>query len=301
MNTAYNGYLQVLAHKKRILVFDDDTVVLRMHPEFLEAFDTYNCYSATETTDTHLISILTVGKIDAVIIESANPSDTLRICRHINQYDWKIALVVIVPDGALVPEYRESNAIVDTMLCRPFEQSVLIKKMVTALAAKQAMMQLSHSLGLESLLNDQGDIETFKNTFEGNILLICETLKNHAQRLENGELSPELFKDIANSVEKISQIFSHHHYTKHVAKIFDNLALYLEQYDFSNTNISVLEGFDFLTKVVEDIIVYMKDFFINRIFSDVYVFEHSLDNSIEFMKNHLESRADTQSEMEFFE
>lgn len=301
MNVQYKGYLGVLAHKKRIVIFDDNTVILKTQPNILNAFETYNCYAANDITDAHITSILTQAKVDVIIIESADPAEVVRICRHITQFDWSIALIVIIPEGALVPEYREANVIADTMICRPLNDEILIQKIVTALAAKQTMIQLSLSLGLESLLDDQEDIETFKRTFEGNILLLCETLQDRAQRLEYGELSHQIFSEIADDMDKISQIFGHHHYTRHVAKIFDNLSSYLRTYDFSNVDISTLEGFNYLTRIVEDIIVYVKDFFINRIFSDVYIFEHSLENSIEFMKNCLEKREDDESEMEFFD
>lgn len=299
--THYKGYLSVLAHTKRIAVFDDNTLVLQTQQNLLELFESYNCYSATDITEGHLSSILARARIDAVIIESSDPVEVVRLCQHIIHFDWKIALIVIVPEGVAPALYREANAIADTMICRPHNEEALIQKMVTALAAKQTMAQLSLSLGLESLLADTGDIETFKRTFEGNILLLCEGLQDRAQRLEDGELSSELFKDIAQDMEKISKIFAHHHYTSHVAKIFDDFALYLQTFNFNTIDISTIEGFNYLTRIVEDITVYVKDFFINRIFSDVYVFEHSLENSIEFMKNTLEKHEETQSKLEFFE
>ena len=301
MTAQYRGYLSVLAHTKKVVVFDDSTATLKTHPHLLELFESYNCYSVNDITDTHLSTILTRARIDVVIIESADPAEVVRLSQHITRLDWRIALIVIVPEGAEPSLYREANSIADTMICRPLTEETLIQKMVTALAAKQTMTQLSLSLGLESLLADHGDIETFKRTFEGNILLLCDVLQDQAQRLENGELSPELFNEVADDMEKIAKIFGHHHYTGHVAKTFDNFALYLRNFNFNTIDISTIEGFNYLTRIVEDITTYVKDFFVNRIFSDVYVFEHSLENSIEFMKNTLEKREDTQSEMEFFE
>ncbi|MFA6143597.1 MAG: response regulator [Sulfurimonas sp.] len=301
MSDHYKGCLGVLAHKKHIAVFDDNTTILKTYPKLLEAFNTFNCYAVNDATDEHLTSILTTGNIDAVIIESRDAVEVIRLCKHILRFDWKIAIVVIVPEEALIPSFRPANAIVDTILCRPITEEMLVQKMVTALAAKQTIIQLSLSLGLESLLLDQGDIETFKRTFEGNILLLCETLYDYEQRLKSGELSPVFFGELADVMEKIAKIFEHHHYTSHIAKIFDRLALYLRSYNFEMVDFTTLEGFDYLTDIVNDIIFYMKNFFVNRIFTDVYVFEHSLENSIQFMKNRLENKEDTQSEMEFFD
>lgn len=300
MNQHYRGCLGALAYKKRILVFDDDTVILRNHPDLLEPFEIYNCYAAGSMSEEHLGAILTSWKPDVVVVESSNPEHTIRLCRHITQFDWKIALVVVVPEGSIVPDYREANALTDTMLCRPAPDEVLLRKIVTAMAAKQTLIQLSHSLNLENLLNDTSDIDTFKVTFEGHILVLCESLVELSHRLKDGELSKELFDELSDSMETISQIFGHHLYTRHVSVIFEDLGDYLRNFDFDTIDISTLEGFDYLVSIVDDIIHYVRNFFVNRIFSDVYVFEHSLKNSIEFMKNRLENREDNTSVLEFF-
>lgn len=300
MKRHYKAYLGVLAYKKKVLVFDDNTLLLRTNPEILEMFEIFNSYAANETTEEHLSSILTTWKPDAVIIESANPEDVFRLCTHIGEFNWKTAIIVIVPDEAFAPEFRKANALADSMLCRPCTEDALIHKIVTALAAKQTMVQLSMSLDLENLLNDSSDIETFKVTFEGNILLLCDSLQSLSQRLHDGELSPLIFGEIAEAMDAISQIFAHHHYTQHVSQVFQNLGDYLRHFNFETIDISTLEGFDYLVNIVDDITLYVKNFFVNRLFSDVYVFEHSLENSIEFMKNRLEKREDTLSELEFF-
>lgn len=300
MNQHYRGCLGALAYKKRILVFDEDTYILRNHPDILETFELYNSYSADTVSEEHLSSILTSWKPDVVVVQSADPLQVSKICRHITQFDWKIALVVIVPEGGNVPDYRDANAMTDTMLCLPAPQEVLLRKIVTALAAKQSLIQLSHTLNLDNLLNDTSDIETFKVTFEGHILILCESLTLLSDRLKNGELSAALFTEIADAMDAISLIFGHHHYTHHVSAIFDELGEYLRRFNFETIDISTLEGFDYLVSIVDDIVHYVRNFFVNRIFSDVYVFEHSLKNSIEFMKNRLENREDTASALEFF-
>lgn len=300
MNKKYTGFLGVLAYKKRILIFDDNTVILQTQPDVLEAFELYNSYAANNLAEEHLSSILTTWKPDAVIIESNNPEEVIRLCTHISQADWKIAIIVIVPDSSNILAYRAANAIADTMLCRPCTNEAVVQKIVTALAAKQSMIQLSLSLDLENLLNDSSDLETLKVTFEGNILLLCESLHNLSIRLKDGELSPALFNEIADAMDAIAQIFAHSHYTHHVSRIFKNLGDYLRHFNFDSIDISTLEGFDYLINIVDDITLYVKNFFVNRLFSDVYIFEHSLENSIVFMKNRLENREDTLSDLEFF-
>jgi hypothetical protein len=42
------------------------------------------------------------------------------------------------------------------------------------------------------------------------------------------------------------------------------------------------------------------DMFVDRIFKDVYIFEYSLHNNYEFMKNKLSGNSEDESELEFF-
>lgn len=300
MNQRYLGFLEVLAHKKRILVFDDNSVVLRTQPELLEAFELFNVFAVSKNNREHLSSLLTAWKPDVILVESSEAQEVVELCEEVAATDWKIAIVVVVPDDADVASYRAANAYADTMLCRPCTHTHLLQKLVTAMAAKQSMIQLSHSLNLETLLKDKGDIESFKITFEGNILVLCESLEDLSNRLKTGELGEDLFEELAAFMDAISKIFAHHHYTSHVAKIFDNLALYLRQFNFDSIDIEDIEGFDYLVNIIDDIIFYVKNFFVNRVYSDVYVFEHSLENSIEFMKNRLSHNEDILSDLEFF-
>jgi hypothetical protein len=61
------------------------------------------------------------------------------------------------------------------------------------------------------------------------------------------------------------------------------------------------EGFIYLARIAEDIKMYIEEYFIARQFSDVYIFEDSLLNSIEFMERSFENvEEEDLSEVEFF-
>jgi hypothetical protein len=78
------------------------------------------------------------------------------------------------------------------------------------------------------------------------------------------------------------------------------MSAFLRMYDFEDVDLSTLEGFDYLVEITKDIHNYLESFFIKRIFSDVYVFEHSLHDSILFMIRRLTKSQNTKSDVEFF-
>ena len=63
-----------------------------------------------------------------------------------------------------------------------------------------------------------------------------------------------------------------------------------------------LHGFNHLSAIIEDTNANLMDMFVDRIFKDVYVFEHSLRSNIKFMENVLTPNVNLsdESELEFF-
>ena len=64
-----------------------------------------------------------------------------------------------------------------------------------------------------------------------------------------------------------------------------------------------LEGFEYLSRIIEDISTYLFEYFVSRVFVDVYLFEDSLKNSIQFMKDRLRTKdtSNDASELSFFD
>ncbi len=84
--------------------------------------------------------------------------------------------------------------------------------------------------------------------------------------------------------------------------VFTDLAYYLKSLDIQKIKIENIEGFVYLARIIDDIQNYLFEYFVSRIFVDVYVFQDSLKNSIKFMQDRLQT-ADTShddSELNFF-
>ena len=294
----YKNFLSLLAKTRNLLVFDEGTL-LKQYKEILETFQSYRYNNINETTVASVSHMLISMNVDIVLIYGTTSKQILDLCQDIVKYNKTIVITAILENR----DYSICDKIVnlvDTVLYAPFEPEMLYKKLSTALSAKLMIYEMSHTLNTHKKFLDDTGIDTYLDAYEGDIIILDPILFRLAERLKSGELSHELFCEIADEIEKIGKIFAYHHYTAHLTTIFDEMTAFLRIYSFDNVDVSTLEGFDYLVEIVQDIRSYLTNFFVKRIFSDVYVFEHSLHDSIVFMINHLTKRKDKKSEVEFF-
>ena len=107
---------------------------------------------------------------------------------------------------------------------------------------------------------------------------------------------------IAQELDEVANIFSNNKHTISVTIIYENLASYLRNLDLETIEAQNLSGFTYLSEILDDVSLYLINMFVDRIFKDIYVFEQSLINNIEFMKNKLLGidEDNDESELEFF-
>ncbi|MBU1658034.1 hypothetical protein KKG72_03155 [bacterium] len=297
INYNYKNFISLLAKTRQLLVYDDGKL-LKNYKDILEAFELYRYSSMNDMAISHLSNMLISVKVDMVLIYSTDYDKVLSLCTEIQKYDRNIVITVILEDynGTC----SEIANLADTIVFAPFEAETLNKKMSIALSAKLMLYEMTHTLNTHKKFLDGTGIDAYLDAYEGDVIILLEILSALIQRLKSGELSHEFFCEIANEIQKIGEIFTYHHYTAHVTMIFDEMVAFLRMYSFDDVDVATLEGFDYLVEILQDIQSYINNFFVKRIFCDVYVFEHSLHDSIIFMINHLHSRVDTKSEVEFF-
>ncbi len=297
INYNYKNFISLLAKTRHLLVYDDGKL-LKNHKDILEAFELYRYNNVNDAAISHISNILISVKVDMVLIYSNDYEKVLYLCNEILKYDKNIVITVILE------EHNETCLkianLVDTLVYAPFETETLNKKISIALSAKLMLYGMMHTINThKKFLNDTG-IDAYLDAYQGDITILIEILSALSERVKSGELSHEFFCEIASELEKIGKIFAYHHYTAHMTTVFDEMAAFLRIYSFDDVEIEALEGFDYLVEILQDIRCYIDNFFVKRIFSDVYVFEHSLQDSIIFMINRLNNRIDTKSELEFF-
>jgi len=297
INHNYQNFLALLAKTRHLLIFDDGEL-LKHHKNIFDAFEGYRYNNLSEASIAHLSNMLISLKVDMVLIATKEYEKAAYICREIGKYDKNIVITVVLGEQNSLS--IEIANLADTLVYAPFEEEALYKKISIALSAKLMLYEMTHTLNTHKKFLDESGIEGYLDAYEKDAKILLVTLGALIQRVESGELSHEFFCEIANEIEKTGKIFTYHHYTAHVGMIFDEMAAFLRMYSFDDVELSALEGFDYLIEILKDISGYIENFFIKRIFSDVYVFEHSLHDSIVFMINRLNNREDIKSEVEFF-
>jgi len=142
--------------------------------------------------------------------------------------------------------------------------------------------------------------EEFLDTYEGEVMFVCDELGDYVDAIDKKMVDKELIDVIALKCEEISEVFISSTYTQHLSPIFLELARFLQKLDMESLE-SEHEGFLYLARIVEDIQMYINEYFVERRFSDVYIFEDSLLNSIEFMERSFQGEVEEDiSEVEFF-
>jgi len=134
-----------------------------------------------------------------------------------------------------------------------------------------------------SKVNDK--LDEFFDTYEGQLIFIVDELVEYNDRLKAGELSNEMLKDVASRVQTLADIFSKEEQISDAVDVFNDFSKYLNKLDLSQIDSSLLHAFDYLCALIDDINTYMMEMFVDRVFRDVYVFQHSFENNLLFMKD----------------
>ncbi len=142
--------------------------------------------------------------------------------------------------------------------------------------------------------------EEFLDTYEGEIMFVCDELGDFVDAIDKKIIDRELLLEISEKAQEVSDVFLSSTYTQHVTPIFLELANFLRAFDVESYD-TEHEGYMYLARIVEDIKMYIDEYFVKREFTDVYLFEDSLLNSIEFMERAFAGEKEEDiSEVEFF-
>lgn len=296
----HSHYLTFLAENYNILLFSNKNY---------GAYDDIKTFFANafqrNIEDAELKNVditLMVNKIDIVILDATDDiAQANRFYKVISDYSNRIVVMSIINEsiGSDAVDLIKAS---DTILFDSFTSEELKDKLVQILSVFYTIISIGRrDVNLKSGSSDVDMLVDFLDFYEGNSLFIVDELIELNQRLKAGELSKELLAEIGKKVLEISEIFSKHVLLMGVSPVFKELGEFLVNLDFSTLKPSGLKGFDYLSEIINDCNKSLMDMFVDRIFKDVYIFEHSLKNNIEFMKNKLflEETKDN-SELDFF-
>lgn len=299
----YKNFLSLLATKAQLLVYDDG-VLLREHKALFDLFSFYRYSNINETTVANISGMLLSMECDLVLIYTKQLKEASEILQNVRRFDPNISVVLILEeysDGVCAEMINAADAV----LIEGFAPKDLYKKVSNALEMKLMAYKLTHTLSTHKEHAEEEDVNIYIQNYMHDVELFLERLDELIERLGSGELGHEFFCEIADEMDFIGNIFDKHRYTKHIKMIFDELSAFLRIYDFEQVDVSTLVGFDYLSEILKDMRCYVVSFFIDHIFSDVYVFQASLRDTILFMIRRLTNReaeykAKRDDDVEFF-
>ena len=302
MSKDYGKYLQFLASEYNILYIGKDSQEIydRTSEYFLSASKVDVNVEILEKINT----ILTKRHINVVVFDVKDNNTLIGdFLKAVQSFDDEIMTLLMFEPK----EYRKLFDVVphvDISISYPIEEDMFQKKIFTLLSRGYALNSIGRReiiLKQESVTEDSMD--NFFDTYEGSALFLSDDLMDIVKNLNDGNLSQHFFVNIAQRVDEVADIFSKAEQTDSVTVIYEDLASYLRSLDLEKIEPENLSGFTYLSEILSDVSIYLMDMFVDRIFKDVYVFKHSLQNNIEFMENKLKGKSEDEdeSELEFFE
>ena len=283
--------------EKNLLIYSNSDFT-----QYTKIFEMFNSYKICNITDLSLENFgayIVTNSIDAIFIDFIPEAD--KVYDILNSFNHRFSLMLYL--GANTPKLHVGLInMSEAMIAEPFDEEMLMYKFFTMLNSDSAISAINNASNAMSKRPEvqSGQLDSYLDTYEGQILFLSESLQSNLEHLESGELSNALLNEISIQIDEVGKIFANHFYTKKVTHVFTKLSSYLRDLKLNEIKIENFEGFEYLTRIIEDINTYMIEYFVDRLFTNVYVFEDSLENSIQFMKDKLSNVADESSELEFF-
>ncbi len=301
MSKNYSSYLQFLASEYNILYIGKDSETI--YDETSVYFASSSKVDVNQEILNKINSILTKRHIDIVVFDVSDNNILIAdFFQAIKTFDDEIMTLLMFEPK----EYKKLFDIVpfvDVSVSYPVDKDLFQKKLFTVLSRNYAL----NSIGRREIVLKQKNVtedsmDKFFDTYEGSALFLADDLMEIVKNLNDGNLSQHFFVNIADRVDEIANIFSKAEQTSSVTPIYEELASYLRNLNLEEIEPQNLSGFTYLSEILSDVSLYLMDMFVDRIFKDVYVFEHSLQSNIEFMKNSLSGKSEDEddSELEFF-
>lgn len=299
MSRDYLKYVKFLAGKYSVLYIGDDSSFL---DDELSSLSTFLQVDANDSVLDELEGILLVSEIRVVIINIfADVAKMEEIFKRVKEYDENLYVMVIF-DLELSRELYELLPFVDSIVTYPVNKAIFYEKLFSLLSICYSLDAISRrDIVLKSKNATELDEESFYDLYAGSVMFIVNDLSDIIISLDSGEMSKQFLVSISDKLEEVVDIFSKSSKTESIVPIFKELIFFLKELELEKIEPKNLKGFSYLSNILNDINIYLSDIFIDRILKNVYIFEHSLQDNIEFMKNTFyPSEVGTKSELEFF-
>ena len=299
MGRDYSNYLQFLALEHNILYIGKDSHAI--YNSISDYFASASKIDINQEILEKLNAILTKRHIDIVVfdVKDNNPL-IIEFFHAIKKFNDEIMTMLLFEPK----EYHklfDMVPFVDINVSYPISTKMFEKKLFTLLSRSYALNSIGRrEIILKQKCVTEDSIDKFFDTYEGSALFLADDLMEIVKNLNDGNLSYQFFINIAHKLDEVADIFSKTQQTQSVTPIYEDLASYLKTLDLETIEPKNLSAFSYLADILSDVSVYLMDMFVDRIFKDVFIFEHSLKSNIEFMKSHLNGEQENEGEIDFF-
>jgi len=299
MGRDYSNYLQFLALEHNILYIGKDSHAI--YNSISDYFASASKIDINQEILEKLNAILTKRHIDIVVfdVKDNNPL-IIEFFHTIKKFNDEIMTMLLFEPK----EYHklfDMVPFVDINVSYPISTKMFEKKLFTLLSRSYALNSIGRrEIILKQKCVTEDSIDKFFDTYEGSALFLADDLMEIVKNLNDGNLSYQFFINIAHKLDEVADIFSKTQQTQSVTPIYEDLASYLKTLDLETIEPKNLSAFTYLADILSDVSVYLMDMFVDRIFKDVFIFEHSLKSNIEFMKSHLNGEQESEGKIDFF-
>lgn len=291
-----NKYFKYVAKDKRLLMFGDSLL-----EEFADIFNSFNQVISQEIlpfTIENLSATINDFNIDIIVITAKQNDNTIpQILSNIKDYKDLHVMLYCNQDGLNFNENLIN--ISDVIFTKKISKKNLQEKIYNLISDKIASSYIDSSS--DELQNNR---VRYKDAFDIEVMFLAEDLKNISKAIGNGDISQEVFDKLKKNISKVSSIVNNYLMSsKAIKRIIKELDEYLNNFDLDSVDITHIEGFEYLSNLIEDLAVFLDKYFITKEMENMYIIEDSLKNSFEYVKLVFEGKHnsdDDNSEMEFF-
>lgn len=282
--------LKFIAKNKNLLLFGEDN--LKHLSGLFNMFNNVLLQESTSYTLNNLNTTISNNNIDVIIINSKeNIEELYSYLLEIIKYE---NIQILYCQNEKEEIHFQMMNLSNTSFTKSINEELLSYKMYSLLQNK----------AFDETKPKDDENNTYIDSFEIQIIFIRDELYHLSKIIDEGDISESNLHKVRQSINRINRIFENYiMYSKKIKKSMRYFGALLNKVDFKQASIENIESFNYLSRIIEDIANFLDNYFIKRNFTDLYVVEDSLENSLKFLKSSLDGKEkDTDdSSLEFFE
>ena len=297
MVTKFSNKITLLTQNSKLLVIGTLT---DSHNQLLDTYFQQKEYIDLNENSIEIINENLYTQYDVVVF-SLNNADFELFKNSCNYFPKHSIVLIDSTDYASMIDYVNS---IYSLLVLPISDELLMNNIYNILCINETNQTIKSKEKIVMKYKDDkvnDNINEFLDKYHGTISFLNEDLNENYNRLNDLEISKELFNDISSNILKLNNILQKHNSFEKLSVTFTQLSAFLTSIDLESVKPENYNAFDYLCTIVDDITIYLDELFVYKLFKDVHVFEDSLENNIHYFEDSLRNEVnDNNDNLEFF-